>query len=58
MGLSVLQRTESWAKWGEVVTLLVSLVFGFQIQEQDSFLFLTAATSICTALIVVVIGFI
>ena len=58
MGLSVLQWAESRAKWGELVTLLVSSIFGFQIQEQDSFLFLTAAPSICTALIVVLIGFI
>lgn len=58
MGLSILKWSESWAKWGELVTLLVSSVLGLEIQGQGSFLFLTAAPGICTVLIVVLLGFI
>lgn len=58
MGLSSLKWSELWAKWGELVTLLVSSILGLEIQGQGSFLFLTAAPGTCTVVIVVSLGFI
>lgn len=49
MGLSILKWRLSWAKWDELVTLLISLV-----QDRIFFFFLTTDPGIC----IVLIGFI